>query len=216
MTQQRTFYRSERVGALTDGVFAITLTLLVLELKLPDDPNSDLTVLEILIRDWETFAGWFISFIILARLWMFQHHAAASARYVSSRSIAINFGFLAAVSLIPFTAHLVSLFELTQPIVLQLFSGLVAIVSVMLGWFMRSVQRDRVDLGRATPEELTWTRDAIHHMLWVPVIAAVAIVASLLDPRLGLTIWAAESLAMLVIFLRSRSDGDLHVYAPED
>ncbi|MGA0184047.1 MAG: TMEM175 family protein, partial [Candidatus Nanopelagicales bacterium] len=38
MSKQRTFYRSERLGALTDGLFAIVLTLLVLELKIPEDP----------------------------------------------------------------------------------------------------------------------------------------------------------------------------------
>ena len=60
------------------------------------------------------------------------------------------------------------------------------------------------------------TRDTIHHLLWVPLIAVVAIVASIIDPRIGLTIWAVESIAMLVVFLRTRSDGDLHIYAPED
>jgi uncharacterized membrane protein len=214
--RRQTFYRSERLGGLTDGVFAIALTLLVLELKIPDNPNADSSVLDVLVRDWETFAGWFISFVILARLWMFQHHAAASARFVSSRSIAINFGFLAAVSLIPFTAHLVGLYELSQPLVLQLFSGLIAVVSVMLGWFMRSVQRDQVDLGRVSAESMAVTRDTIHHLLWAPLIAVVAIVASIIDPRIGLTIWAVESMAMLVVFLRTRSDGDLHIYAPED
>ncbi len=101
MSKQRTFYRSERLGALTDGLFAIVLTLLVLELKIPEDPAPGTDVIQVLINDWEAFAGWLISFVILARLWMFQHHAAASARFVSSRSIAINFAFLATVSLIP-------------------------------------------------------------------------------------------------------------------
>ncbi len=99
MSKQRTFYRSERLGALTDGLFAIVLTLLVLELKIPEDPAPGTDVIQVLINDWEAFAGWLISFVILARLWMFQHHAAASARFVSSRSIAINFAFLATVSL---------------------------------------------------------------------------------------------------------------------
>ena len=152
MSKQRTFYRSERLGALTDGLFAIVLTLLVLELKIPEDPAPGTDVVQVLINDWEAFAGWLISFVILARLWMFQHHAAASARFVSSRSIAINFVFLATVSLIPFSAHLVSTFELAQPMVLQIFSLLIGLVSIFLGWFMSSVRNDQRALGRSEPD----------------------------------------------------------------
>jgi hypothetical protein len=63
-------YAPERLGALTDGVFAIALTLLVLDLKLPDPPPVDLTVGEILRADWHPFVGWIISFVVLARLWL--------------------------------------------------------------------------------------------------------------------------------------------------
>jgi len=216
MSKQRTFYRSERLGALTDGLFAIVLTLLVLELKIPEDPAPGTEVVQVLLSDWEAFAGWLISFVILARLWMFQHHAAASARFVSSRSIAINFAFLATVSLIPFSAHLVSTFELSRPMVLQIFSLLIGLVSIFLGWFMRSVQNDQQALGRSEPGGQEWTKDTIHHLVLVPIVAAVAIIAAQLDPRLALAVWTIETIIVLVIFLTARSDGDLHIYAPDD
>ena len=216
MSKQRTFYRSERLGALTDGLFAIVLTLLVLELKIPNDPAPDTDVVQVLLDDWEAFAGWLISFVILARLWMFQHHAAASARFVSSRSIAINFAFLATVSLIPFSAHLVSTFELARPVVLQIFSLLIGLVSIFLGWFMRSVRNDQRALGRSEPGAQEWTKDTIHHLVLVPIVAVVAVIAAQLDPRLALAVWTIETVIVLVIFLTARSDGDLHIYAPDD
>mgnify|MGYP005997322433 FL=1 len=216
MSKQRTFYRSERLGALTDGLFAIVLTLLVLELKIPEDPAPGTDVIDVLINDWEAFAGWLISFVILARLWMFQHHAAASARFVSSRSIAINFAFLATVSLIPFSAHLVSAFELARPIVLQIFSLIIGLVSIFLGWFMKSVQRDQRALGRSEPNSQGWTQGTIHHLVWVPIVAVVAAITAQLDPRLALAVWTIETVIVLVIFLTARSDGDLHIYAPDD
>ena len=216
MSKQRTFYRSERLGALTDGLFAIVLTLLVLELKIPEDPAPGTEVVQVLLNDWEAFAGWLISFVILARLWMFQHHAAASARFVSSRSIAINFAFLATVSLIPFSAHLVSTFELARPMVLQIFSLLIGLVSIFLGWFMRSVKHDQRALGRSEPDTQGWTHDTIHHLVLVPIVAVVAAITAQLDPRLALAVWTIETIIVLVIFLTARSDGDLHIYAPDD
>ena len=50
----------ERMNALTDGVFAIVLTLLVLELKLPEKDESVLTLIG---NDWHVFLAWLISFI---------------------------------------------------------------------------------------------------------------------------------------------------------
>ncbi|MCP4740930.1 MAG: hypothetical protein GY871_01695 [Actinomycetales bacterium] len=144
---------------------------------------------------------------------MFQHHAAASARFVSSRSIAINFAFLATVSLIPFSAHLVSTFELSRPMVLQIFSLLIGLVSIFLGWFMRSVRNDQQALGRSEPGAQEWTKDTIHHLVLAPI---VAVIAAQLDPRLTLAVWTTETNIVLVIFLTARSDGDLHIYAPDD
>ena len=45
----------ERMNALTDGVFAIVLTLLVLELKLPEKDES---VLTLIANDWHVFLAW--------------------------------------------------------------------------------------------------------------------------------------------------------------
>ncbi len=144
---------------------------------------------------------------------MFQHHAAASARFVSSRSIAINFAFLATVPLIPFSAHLVGAFELSRPMVLQIFSLLIGLVSIFLGWFMRSVRNDQQALGRSEPGAQEWTKDTIHHLVLAPI---VAVIAAQLDPRLTLAVWTIETIIVLVIFLTARSDGDLHIYAPDD
>ncbi|MFM1917363.1 MAG: Endosomal/lysosomal potassium channel, partial [Actinomycetota bacterium] len=54
------YYAPERLGALTDGVFAIALTLLVLELKLPDPPPETMSLAEIFQEDWHPFVGWVI------------------------------------------------------------------------------------------------------------------------------------------------------------
>jgi len=100
--------------------------------------------------------------------------------------------------------------------VLQIFSLLIGLVSIFLGWFMRSVRKDQQALGRSEPGGQEWTKDTIHHLVLVPIVAVVAIIAAQLDPRLALAVWTIETIVVLVIFLTARSDGDLHIYAPDD
>ena len=194
------FYPPERLGALTDGVFAIALTLLVLELKLPDPPPEELTLAEILTTDWHPFLGWIISFVVLARLWLIQHDTAASLTKASSHTVAINMLFLGTISLIPFTAHLVSVYDLEEPLSLQLFALLIGINSLVLGWFVHSAERDQAFIEGRNPR---WSKRALHHLIGVPIVAAVALIATFIAPTLALIVWAVESIAVVLILLTS-------------
>jgi len=194
-------YKPERLGALTDGVFAIALTLLVLELKLPDPAPAGLTLTEVLIEDWHPFLGWVISFIVLARFWMIQHDTAASITRCSSRTVLINFVFLATISLVPFTAHLVGIYELEEPLALQLFAFLVGINALVLGWFVWSAEKDN---GRAT----AWSKNVIHHLAIVPVIAAISIVIAGFEPAWALVIWGIESIAVVIVLITAKDSGE--------
>lgn len=61
-----------RLETLADGIFAIAMTLLVLDLRIPESTGpSDL--LSQLAAQWTRFAAFFISFIVLGVYW-FAHH----------------------------------------------------------------------------------------------------------------------------------------------
>lgn len=193
-------YSPERLGALTDGVFAIALTLLVLELKFPDPPPANLTLREILATDWHPFLGWIISFIVLARLWLIQHDTAAAMSRASSRTLIINMVFLATISLIPFSANLISVYDLNEPLSLQIFAILIGLNSLVLGWFVHSAEHDQAAIEARAPR---WSRRALHHLIGVPIIAAVAVVVTFIDPTLTLIVWGIESVIVVVVLLTS-------------
>lgn len=200
MTRARRYYPTERLGALTDGVFAIALTLLVLEIKLPDPPPADLTLAEILRTDWHPFLGWLISFVVLARLWLIQHETAATLTRASSRTLIINMVFLGTISLIPFSANLVSVYELDEPLSKQIFALLIGLSSLVLGWFVRSAEQDQATAEGRDPK---WSRRALHHLIGVPIIAAVAAGVTVIDPALSLIVWGIESVVVVVVLLTS-------------
>lgn len=200
MAKVRRFYPPERLGALTDGVFAIALTLLVLDLKLPDPPPSDLSLGQLLVTDWHPFLGWIISFVVLARLWLIQHDTAAALTRASSHTLLINMVFLGTISLIPFSANLISVYNLGDDLSLQIFALLIGLNSLILGWFVHSAEHDQAFIEGRDPK---WSRRALHHLIGVPLIAVVAFLVTFIDPTLTLLVWGIESVIVVIVLLTS-------------
>ena len=91
-----------RIEAFSDGVLAIIITIMVLELKAPED-----TDLEALWRLWPTFLAYVLSYIYVAIYWVNHHRLFSHARVVTSGLLWSNIGLLFAISLVPFsTAYL--------------------------------------------------------------------------------------------------------------
>ena len=99
-----------RLEALSDGVFSIVMTLLVIEIKVPELHEGHQTALDLfheITKLTPLFVSFFVSFAVLAWVWLahhflFHYHAKTINRSV----VLLNILFLSFVSLIPFSAHL--------------------------------------------------------------------------------------------------------------
>ena len=87
-----------RLEAFSDGVFAILITILVLELKIPH--GDDLAALRPLLP---VFLTYILSFIYLGIYWNNHHHMLQASRHVSGRVLWANLHLLFWLSLVPFT-----------------------------------------------------------------------------------------------------------------
>lgn len=88
-----------RVEAFSDGVIAIIVTIMVLELHAPEEPG-----LEHLFRLWPVFFAYVLSFAYVGLYWANHHRLFSHATQVTNALIWLNLGLLFALSLIPFTA----------------------------------------------------------------------------------------------------------------
>jgi len=98
---------ADRLKALADGVFAVAMTLLVLELVVPEimDPsNRELT--SVLFSMWPKFLAYILSFLIAGIYWLVHHTIFDAIKYYDSTLAWINIIFLLFVALIPFTTWL--------------------------------------------------------------------------------------------------------------
>ena len=91
-----------RVEAFSDGVIAIIITIMVLELKAPEQPG-----VAHLWRLWPTFVAYVLSFAYVGIYWVNHHRLFSHARCVTNGLVWFNLGLLFALSLVPFsTAYL--------------------------------------------------------------------------------------------------------------
>ena len=88
---------SGRLEAFSDGVIAIILTIMVLELKSPEsaDPRA-------LLHEWPIFMSYFISFFYVSVYWINHHHLFHRVKRVDLPILWANIALLFFMSLIPF------------------------------------------------------------------------------------------------------------------
>ena len=89
---------TERVGAFSDGVFAVIITIMVLQLKPPEYPSfAGLALL------WSTAISYAVSYLFIAIVWVNHHYLLRMAEGATPKLIWWNFAHLFMVSLIPFS-----------------------------------------------------------------------------------------------------------------
>jgi uncharacterized membrane protein len=101
-------FGKNRIEALADGIFAVAMTLLVLDVKLAGDEifNSDLALLTRLFSLEHTFVIYLISFIVLGMFWVAHHAHFHYIQYVDHTILWINIIFLFGVTAVPFATDL--------------------------------------------------------------------------------------------------------------
>ena len=107
MLQSREYsvmFSKHRVEALSDGIFAIAMTLLILDIKVPLGAEGPLGAA--LRKDAASWVSFAISFLLAGVFWMHQHRVFEIAAKWSKANLVLTFLFLAFVSTLPFSTSL--------------------------------------------------------------------------------------------------------------
>lgn len=101
---------TQRIQALTDGVFAIAMTLLVLNLKVPPvtEESAAQVLPKLVLRLWPDFFNYALSFILLATFWIVHHRQFHFIKAINQRLLWINILGLMFIALIPFSTSLIA------------------------------------------------------------------------------------------------------------
>jgi len=96
MSHSRT--TSDRLATFSDAVFAVIITIMVLDLKPPAEPT-----LRALVPLWPTALSYAVSYLFIAIIWVNHHHLMRFAPHATTRLIWWNFAHLFMISLVPVT-----------------------------------------------------------------------------------------------------------------
>jgi uncharacterized membrane protein len=144
-----------RLHALADGIFAIVMTLMVLELKLPSlDGTTNHELWEALIAQKDIFISYFISFAVLFVYWRAHNFVITIlAKNIDINLLTINGIFLFFVGLVPFTTQLAGTYN-SIPLALSLYALNIVIIGVtLLGMRIYIERSDRIDNVSRTPQQ---------------------------------------------------------------
>jgi uncharacterized membrane protein len=102
----------ERLSAFSDAVFAVLITVLVLELRPPEIPTF-----KALLALWPTWLSYAVSYLFIAIVWTNHHHLLRYAAEAPPRLLWFNFAHLFSVSLLPLATAWMAVSELApQPV----------------------------------------------------------------------------------------------------
>ena len=102
----------ERLSAFSDGVFAVLITVLVLELRPPEIPTF-----KALLLLWPTWLSYAVSYLFIAIVWTNHHHLMRYATEATPRLLWFNFAHLFSVSLLPLSTAWMAVSRLApQPV----------------------------------------------------------------------------------------------------
>lgn len=102
----------ERVTALSDGIFAVLITVLVLDLHAPASPKF-----ASFLALWPSWLSYAVSYLFIAIVWANHHHLMRYATTFTARLLWFNFAHLFSVSLLPLATAWMAITELApQPV----------------------------------------------------------------------------------------------------
>jgi uncharacterized membrane protein len=103
---------TDRMSAFSDGVFAVLITVLVLDLRPPEIPTF-----KALMSLWPTWLSYAVSYLFIAIVWANHHHLLRYATETTPRLMWFNFAHLFSVSLLPFSTAWMAVSRLApQPV----------------------------------------------------------------------------------------------------
>ncbi len=192
-----------RIDGLSDGIFAIVMTLLIIEIRVPEfhEKISNHQLWHALKELSPLFLSYILSFALLFTYWRAHYFVLAIAKNFNVRLTNYNALFLFFIGLLPFFTHLLGRYTYSELSIFLYGLNIVLIgvsLSAMRRYIVKSDHIESVDLSSKS----------IRHAnirLWIPVaVAVVAVAISFISPLLSVSLFT-----LLIIFNLTPVGADL-------
>jgi uncharacterized membrane protein len=184
-----------RIAAFTDGVMAVAITLLVLNIEVPDVPGSELGRA---ISDLgSAFLAYAIGFAVMGLFWYGHHKLFAQLGRSSPRLVWVNMLQLAFMALMPFTTALLGRYD--EPLAVTLYAVNVGVAALLDGLTEVVAARDHLYL-EAPPDPVRARRVMFHATTRALVFFVSIPLAYAISPSFAKWFW----LLLILVGVRDR------------
>jgi uncharacterized membrane protein len=178
----------DRIVNLSDGVFAIAITLLILDIRVPNIPENMVSsqLLGALLSLWPKYLGYILSFVGISAFWIIHHSIFRPIRSYDRILLYLNFLFLMVVAFVPFPTSLLGEYGDHQ-LPVAIYAATLAVGRLLLTtipWY--STRNDRL-LGE--PQDPATVRFFLIRGLTIPVIFLLSIVISFFSVSVAIWTW---------------------------
>ena len=193
-----------RLEAFSDGVFAIAVTLLILEVKVADEGGS---LAQRLGHAWPSYAAFVISFIVIGVMWINHHRMFQALAAVDHTIVVANLALLLVISFIPFPTkilgeHLTAGTYADERTAVVLYGATMMAVGIVFPLLSWAIVRDRA-LLRAHVTPATARAELRRNLVGFPTYLVVTAVA-FFAPKVSLAGFGALALFYLLPGRRTR------------
>jgi uncharacterized membrane protein len=185
----------ERLIFFSDAVFAIAITLLIIEIRPPDLPRgaSVRDQLQALLDLTPHFLGFFISFFVIGAFWVGHHRAFSLSRHWSPKLVFPNMLLLCAIAFMPFSTSYMNA-NAWQLVPTAFYAAMLLVTALLNIWLVRRATAPGVVAEDADLRLIIRTRSRG----WaVATGAAIALAVAFVSP-----IWSQPSLSTIPLWLR--------------
>jgi uncharacterized membrane protein len=172
----------DRTVALSDGVFAIALTLLVLSIEVPPpQPGRSSHVWPLLTEQWREVLSYGVSVAVIGLLWMRHHAFFGELLRIDGRLTALNIGYLGLVAFLPFPTEMLGSYE-GDPAAVAVYAATLALVAASAALMRWHADRAGL-LTDAARREPLWS------LALVPGVFLASIPLALVSPVIAQVSW---------------------------
>ncbi len=176
----------ERLLFFSDAVFAIAITLLILDIKVPDAVRGHAALMGAIFDLWPKFLSYLLSFLVIGVYWAIHHRLFRYIRGHDGRLVWLNILFLLSIAFLPFPTSLLSSYPGEQVSVV-FYSGALTVTGLLLNAIWQHASRSRHLIDPDLDPDLI--RNLHFRFLAAPLIFLVAALAALFNAALGESLW---------------------------
>lgn len=187
-----------RIDGLSDGIFAIVMTLLVIEIRVPElhGDISSSALLRAVFELQDLYLSYALSFVVLFVYWVSHHYVVSVyAQSVDRNLLYLNLPYFLFVGLVPFSSHLLGAYP-DVPFAIWWYGVNVMLIGFSGLWILHYVQRaDAIENQPIDPIDLHY---AYIRGAFPIVTAAFAIALSLFNTRISLIVFILALIVQLI------------------